>query len=117
MTTTLKLKWRPYGKRVHQNAAQEALVHYRAWQLHTEMFPTTKRGGKRELGDKSPLTYTEYAVASTGHPAQYIRDLCRIGRCVPEDYLIAVMNTELDQFMFLLNLAAMAEEFKNAAQK
>jgi len=47
------------------------------------------------------------------YPAQYIRDLCRIGRIVPEDFLVSIIGAPTDNFMYLLNVAILTKEFKN----
>ena len=111
-----KLKWRPYGNRIYANAAQDAMTHFRGWTIHREMYPETKQGGRGNglpMRRQSPICYTKYAAASCNLPQQYVRDLVRIGRYVPEDFLLSVVGTELDQFMFLLNIATLTEEFKN----
>ncbi len=116
MTKTPKLKWRPYGKRIYQAAAQDAMAHHRAYEIHASMFPDTRNGGHGSDRPNTPgssLCYADYAAASTNQPAQYIRDLVRIGRLIPEDFLVSIIGTELDQFMYLLNVAKLTEEHRN----
>ena len=111
-----KLKWRPYGKRIFESAAQDAMTHYRGWQIHCEMYPESKRGGRGNglpMRRQSPICYTKYAAATCNLPQQYVRDLVRIDRYVPEDFLVSIIGTELDQFMYLLNVAKLTEEHRN----
>ncbi len=114
-----KLEWRPYGKRIHEQAAQAAMVHFHAHAIHNEMYPDSKRGGRgnrNPMEQDSAICYTRYASLTTGLPEQYLRDLVRIGRCVPEDFLLTIMGTEMDNFMYLLNIASVTEDFKNDKQ-
>ncbi len=120
MTKNKRLKWRPYGKRIHEAAAQDAMAHFRAWEIHQQMFPDTKHGAHGNgvpMTPGSALCYVDYASESTRLPKQYIRDLCRIGRLVPEDFLVSIIGTNMDNFMYLLNVATLTEEFQREKAK
>lgn len=110
-----RLRPRPYGKLIKEGAAQAAMTHYHAWCIHRDIFPETKRGARgraHPMTEGSPLSYVEYAAETTKLPAPYIRDLVRIGKLIPEEFLVSIIGTERDNFMLLLNIAVLVEEFK-----